>query len=768
MLRRFALILALVLALPAAAHAQAELSGTYFPYVGTRANGSMINSSNRSMSYRESAAVPATCDLYFPGSPVEGFTVDFTGTSFFRATNSYSRSDIPTVSGPVVSGRSILWSGQYVSGSNALRIDQSMSFADTDRVMTLAVRLTNVGSSTLSEVHYLRNGDPDHAAGGCIGASSHVTTNDVLRQPPGFTSALVVASAGTAPNYTVGIGAHDARARVTAQGFDNTDATGEWNTPRDPNGLAEDIGVDIVLKEGSLAPGATTLFTIYYVWGTTVADVITRFDGLSGCGLFPDGTTCLAAGVVGTCRAGNCCTGCWNGTLCQPGTALAVCGSAGSFCAGCADVNPCTAESCTAGACVASVLIGQPCDDARFCTVDDACGALATCEGAPRDCDDPYDCTNDSCDELTGACVTTPVADTCLVDGACVLTGSSPADSNCLVCDPARATDAWSPLDAGRGCDDGTYCTSGDTCDGAGVCVGTARSCDDGVACTDDSCNEELSACVRVQHPGTCVIEGVCSFAGPRLDHTCLVCDPARSTTGWSLAPAGTPCDDGAYCTLVDTCAPDGDCIGTPRPCDDALDCTLDYCDEGARACQVTLPGDSCLIDGVCVQGGATRPGFVCEGCVPGLAQDRFTMLPAGTRCGDPSCADGVQSLAATCDGEGACSGGAEIPCGSGRCTDAVSCSGTCANDDECLFDHYCSSGGTCLPDTIDGSPCERAESCESGACIDGVCTAPPVEAPPVGGCDCHASGNGSGADGAGALLLVGAALLFARRRRRN
>ena len=48
----------------------------------------------------------------------------------------------------------------------------------------------------------------------------------------------------------------------------------------------------------------------------------------------------------------------------------------------------------------------------------------------------------------------------------------------------------------------------------------------------------------------------------------------------------GTPCNDGQFCTVGDSCA-GGTCAGGggPNTCDDGEDCTFDTCDEGLDVC---------------------------------------------------------------------------------------------------------------------------------------------------------------------------------------
>jgi hypothetical protein len=129
----------------------------------------------------------------------------------------------------------------------------------------------------------------------------------------------------------------------------------------------------------------------------------------------------------------------------------------------------------------------QDCDDGDLCTIGDTCvpdpGGAITCQGTPA-CMDGDDCTEDLCDDRTGACAHPPLdcddGDQCTIDscsfGAC---RSVPQpDINC---------------------DDDNACTTSDSCqdDGAGgiACRGTSVACDDGNACTLDACDVATGNC---------------------------------------------------------------------------------------------------------------------------------------------------------------------------------------------------------------------------------------------------------------------------------
>jgi len=124
---------------------------------------------------------------------------------------------------------------------------------------------------------------------------------------------------------------------------------------------------------------------------------------------------------------------------------------------------------------------GAPCDDGLFCTVADTCTG-GTCAGAAHKCDDGVACNGvESCDEDTDACIAgrticgageicDMVAGACVgsctgcfVGGLCYGAGRHHPGKPCLICDPARATRAWSAVSDGVACDDGFFCNGDDT-----------------------------------------------------------------------------------------------------------------------------------------------------------------------------------------------------------------------------------------------------------------------------------------------------------------
>jgi hypothetical protein len=84
--------------------------------------------------------------------------------------------------------------------------------------------------------------------------------------------------------------------------------------------------------------------------------------------------------------------------------------------------------------------------------------------------------------------------------------------------------------------------------------------------------------------------------------------------------PATTSCTDGDVCTTDDHCSGvDGECVGTPVPCDDDDPCTLDACGAGGACTHAPLDGTACVADpchepGVCDDGTcAAGPAIDCD-----------------------------------------------------------------------------------------------------------------------------------------------------------
>lgn len=447
-------------------------------------------------------------------------------------------------------------------------------------------------------------------------------------------------------------------------------------------------------------------------------------------GLFcSTGDACQAGLCVGAARS------CADGLACT----VDVCDEVGDDCnntitLGCAIEGMCVAAGTTdpTNSCMACnpavsqvayspVADGALCDDGAFCTAADSCSA-GTCGGTALDCGDGLACTADSCDEIADSCVNALRADSCLIAGACVASAALDPTNPCLACNPGDSTTMFTNVLNGTACDDGAFCTETDSCT-EGVCGGSARDCSDGLSCTLDTCDEVGDECSNELTATSCTIDGMCVADGA-LDPTnpCMACNAATDMNAYTPVMDGTACDDGAFCTEVDSCSA-GACLGTLRTCDDMLDCTADSCAEAIGECLNVLDG-GCLIDGECVPDETIDEDNACQICDPEVATTEYSPVEDGTLCSDPSCVDRTITPASTCM-SATCVAAEPMECPDGvACEDGNVCAGGCTMDAQCLGDDFCSAEGVCVPDGENGEDCERANQCGSGFCAvdDGVC----------------------------------------------
>ena len=100
---------------------------------------------------------------------------------------------------------------------------------------------------------------------------------------------------------------------------------------------------------------------------------------------------------------------------------------------------------------------------------------------------------------------------------------------------------------------------------------------------------------------------------------------------------------------------------------------------------------------------------------------DRCTYKGATTACRTASCANGVATLGAVCQGNGSCAPLQLQSCDPGACdANGILCTG-CTVDADCDAGNYCS-GGVCVPTIAKGGNCGTAGQCTNSHCVDGVC----------------------------------------------
>ncbi len=230
-------------------------------------------------------------------------------------------------------------------------------------------------------------------------------------------------------------------------------------------------------------------------------------------------------------------------------------------------------------------------------------------------------------------------------------------------------------------CDDGKQCTLNTTCDN-GVCQGgTLKPCNSQTPCMVGKCDVATDACIEV--PGNdgspCVDDNACTLTGSCTNGQCIAggmvdcsfldgecsqgyCDPQ---IGCKVMPLndGTPCNDGFFCTINDTCN-NGMCAGVPNPCTPPGSdiCMIGSCNEATDKC-TSVPGNNgaACDDGNLCTSGETCSNGSCLGGVPannGVACDDGNGCTGGTTCSNGQCVNPTSQIVACNAGDQCCPAG--------------------------------------------------------------------------------------------------------------
>lgn len=187
-------------------------------------------------------------------------------------------------------------------------------------------------------------------------------------------------------------------------------------------------------------------------------------------------TGCLFEANEAACEDGDACS---VNDYCQAG----VCHAGTS--ADCDDGNPCTDDSCSGQGCVYIANKGN-CDDSNACTDGDYCEDAECMAGVPVVCDDGNVCTDDSCNPALG-CEAIPNVAPC-DDGDLCTSDDQCAAGECIGGDALNCDDAINCTQ--DSCEPLTGCVHiASQCCGNGV-VDAGEDCDDGGVQPGDGCNE--------------------------------------------------------------------------------------------------------------------------------------------------------------------------------------------------------------------------------------------------------------------------------------
>jgi hypothetical protein len=232
-------------------------------------------------------------DYFTPGSPEEGFTVTIGSSSYSNNNNSSTYQ----VTGGTITGianNTVPFNGSTAStvdweGSVAgIKVHHQYMITRNGLYIRMVTTLTNTSASTINDIYYLRNVDPDNNVS--INGGNYVTTNTIEKQTS-TTNNISRVSATQADGSYMSYYSEDPRAKVSVGGFSNRDAKAVYNGTgfgfRQTLGYTNtaDEAISIAFKIGSLAPGASTDIEYYYL-----------LDDVAS----PIQTTCYKPGVTGT------------------------------------------------------------------------------------------------------------------------------------------------------------------------------------------------------------------------------------------------------------------------------------------------------------------------------------------------------------------------------------------------------------------------------------------------------------------------------------
>lgn len=513
--------------------------------------------------------------------------------------------------------------------------------------------------------------------------------------------------------------------------------------------------------------------------------------GFPGVPLCDDGVAC----TIDTCNVST--SSCEHEFLCDDGIACTTDACVDDVCQStpvnesCDDSDICTDNICTVGVGCTFPNNTASCDDGLFCTTDDVCDA-GTCVGSARDCSDGIECTVDGCDEGSDSCTATPDDNACSNDAFCDGVETCDAGSGCVagtdvdcsdlddvclegVCDEGTDACGTDPANEDGSCDDGLASTENDRCVN-GICMGDDIDCSDGIDCTIDRFNEEIEACESIPDNTICdngdfcdgaetcsAISGCvvpdpidCSGSGDQCNTG--VCDEASDACVAQPSNEGASCDDGLFCTAVDTCEA-GVCSGAARSCDDAVVCTVDSCDEDGDACVNTASNGNCD-DGLFCNGSEVcdetldcQAGIApdCSGlddqCVTGVCDEDTDACATDNANEGLTCDDGAFCTVDEVCTSGVCAGAARdcsddgVACTVGSCNEIDDSCSNNADDSVCDDGVFCNGAETCdvVTDCQAGVAVDCSgldDQCAIGVCDEGADACEAENANEAGACD--------------------------------
>ena len=203
-------------------------------------------------------------DYFLPGTPEEGWGLTINGTSY-NNNRICAENGIPgsiTNYNSSASQTEATWQGNI----GGLNVTAKTFVPKNSLYFVTEVTVTNTSASTINNVFYMRNVDPDQGVYTPGSSGGYSTTNQIVSQNPNTCNDALV-SAISSGGFYLGLGSIDPRARVTHGGFGNRSALDIWNgTGLNSSGTATaDQAISISFNLGNLVPNQVATFRYTYI-----------------------------------------------------------------------------------------------------------------------------------------------------------------------------------------------------------------------------------------------------------------------------------------------------------------------------------------------------------------------------------------------------------------------------------------------------------------------------------------------------------------------
>ncbi|MCS7076934.1 MAG: PKD domain-containing protein [Bacteroidia bacterium] len=209
-------------------------------------------------------------DYFVPGSPEEGWGIQFTGGTYGNYNLCSMTGSSGSVSGSITgyTATSSTISATWLGTVGSLRIEQTTTIYLDSLFILTCMDIRNIGTSPVNNVYYMRNVDPDNEQ---PWTGNFTTTNTIVyQQPMSPDYRALVKAVGLAHNAYLGLGTKDPRARVSHGGFFNRIPTDVYNGTGGLTGTlgavaTADEAISIAFNLGNLDPGECAKFAYVYI-----------------------------------------------------------------------------------------------------------------------------------------------------------------------------------------------------------------------------------------------------------------------------------------------------------------------------------------------------------------------------------------------------------------------------------------------------------------------------------------------------------------------